>query len=76
MLSKQLEELDVAAVTYRVSLQIIARVMKQIGDCNYAPFEIRVRPFETSIVKTFCKRHAFKYKVVVTAEESTFTITF
>ena len=37
MLSEQLEELHAAEATYRVSLQIIARVMQQIKDCNYAP---------------------------------------
>jgi len=76
MLSEQLEELHAAEATYRVSLQIIAGVMRQIRDFNYAPFEIRVRPYETSIVKALCKRHAFKYKLVVTEEEPTFTITF
>lgn len=76
MLSDQLEELHAAEATYRVSLQIIARVLNQIKVCNHAPFEIRVRPCETSIVKALCKRHAFKYKLVVTEEEPTFTITF
>lgn len=76
MVSAQLEALQSAEDTYRLSLQIIAQVLKQVREGNYAPFKIRVRACETGNVKALCKQHAFKYKVVVTEDEPTFTITF